>query len=93
MHVHIHTCSVRGLDKSLQDMDDRKLDAAKALGSDDLGAAMQRACDHADKRSDNIVRSIGGVCVCSCVVGCTCIWLMRFEDKATHMSSQLEDHR
>uniref|UniRef100_A0A7R9YUQ3 Uncharacterized protein n=1 Tax=Chlamydomonas euryale TaxID=1486919 RepID=A0A7R9YUQ3_9CHLO len=46
---------------ALKDLDARKLDAADAVTALDIGNGVQRAIDHADKRSDNVIRSIGAL--------------------------------
>lgn len=44
----------------LEELGTRKQDADKALTLEDVNAAAGRAVDHADRRADNIMKSIGG---------------------------------
>eukprot|EP00798_Chlamydomonas_sp_ICE-L_P020918 gene20918-27766_t len=43
----------------LEDLTRRKQDASNAITMDDVSIAVSRAVDHADRRADNIIKSIG----------------------------------
>jgi hypothetical protein len=44
----------------LEELSNKKLDIAAAVSLDDVNVAVSRAIDHADRRADNIIKSIGG---------------------------------
>ncbi len=45
----------------LDDLASKKQDVATALNLDDVNVAVSRAIDHADRRADNIIKSIGAM--------------------------------
>jgi hypothetical protein len=44
----------------LDELSHGKQDIASAISLDDVNVAVSRAIDHADRRADNIIKSIGG---------------------------------
>ncbi len=44
----------------LEELGQKKQDIATAVSLDDVNAAAIRAIDHADRRTDNVVKSLGG---------------------------------
>ena len=46
--------------QQLQELQDHKQDKEDALTVQDVNAAAARAVDHADRRADNIIKSLGG---------------------------------
>ncbi len=55
-----HPCSLANVQVRLEELAANKQDADKALTMNDVNAAAARAVDHADRRADNIIKSIGG---------------------------------
>ncbi|GAX79813.1 hypothetical protein CEUSTIGMA_g7253.t1 [Chlamydomonas eustigma] len=45
----------------LEDLSNKKLDIIAAVSLDDVNTAVSRAIDHADRRADNIIKSIGAM--------------------------------
>ena len=45
----------------LDELSHGKQDIASAISLDDVNVAVSRAIDHADRRADNIIKSIGGM--------------------------------
>ena len=45
----------------IEELGIRKQDVASAVSLDDVGTAVSRAIEHADRRADNLIKSIPGV--------------------------------
>lgn len=48
----------------LDELGQKKQDVATAVSLDDVNAAASRAIDHADRRTDNVIKSLGGGDLC-----------------------------
>jgi hypothetical protein len=60
----------------MEEIMESKQDRATAITVEDVNVAASRAVDHADRRSDSIMKSIGGeliVCVCVFARVCVCV--------------------
>ncbi len=64
MCVSVSPYSLANVQVRLEELATRKQDIDKALTLNDVNAAAARAVEHADRRADNIIKSIGGKVHC-----------------------------